>query len=69
MALAEKLRSTVEGHPWPHGLKVTLSGGVVQCAHQGLGELINAADQLLFQAKHKGRNRVEHILDAVPLTH
>jgi len=66
LALAEKLRATIAGHPvrLPDGshLHVTASFGV---ASGGRGErhwrpLIAAADAAMYQAKAEGRNCVRH---------
>lgn len=66
LSLDQKIRTAVAAHPWGSSLNVTLSSGVVQCAHASIKDLINAADKLLFQAKRNGRNRHEHVLEAVP---
>lgn len=61
--MAEALRAAIEGHDWAAiqpGLRLTMSfgaaqiGGVVEAA-----PLVSCADELLYLAKHNGRNRVE----------
>jgi len=58
--VAERVRSSVESHPFPHD-RVTVSIGVA-ALHQharGADSLIQAADLALYMAKENGRNRVE----------
>lgn len=66
LLIAEKMRAAVFGLGLPHTASkvasvVSLSLGVA--SHQGQfhnsAELIKAADDMLYQAKEKGRNRVE----------
>lgn len=62
-ALCERLRRAVEAHDWSAiapGLRVTVSLGVVE-ARSGVAQaaLLEQADQLLYAAKRRGRNRVE----------
>lgn len=65
LAVAEKLRETVEQGEFFHekmSYRVTMSFGVASLPKGGKvkrGELIEAADKALYQAKKKGRNRVE----------
>ncbi len=59
-ALAEQLRLAIEDAPFPVGGKVTVSFGVAR--HKGgdtVGSVISRADEALYRAKQKGRNRVE----------
>ncbi len=62
LRLAERIRAAVEGHPWPNGREVTISGGVAshRPAHTPptAEDLIRAADEALYRAKNTGRNRV-----------
>ncbi|MCE2596513.1 GGDEF domain-containing protein [Motilimonas cestriensis] len=56
--LAEKIRSLLEVSQWPDGVKVTCSFGVTQMGQESTGEFIARADEALYKAKSKGRNRV-----------
>jgi diguanylate cyclase (GGDEF)-like protein len=62
---AEKIRQALESFPFPNGPsqplgRVTISGGVASFPMDGRTstELISAADQALYQAKNRGRNKV-----------
>lgn len=63
--VAERLRNTVENtpiHTEAGGLRLTISLGVAEYSPstiQDLSTLIGRADQALYEAKRKGRNRVE----------
>ena len=59
---AERIRSVVEAYPFAHG-RVTMSGGVAGVPEDNLGDLtsdrlIDAADQVLYEAKRRGRNMI-----------
>ncbi|MDO6525700.1 GGDEF domain-containing protein [Motilimonas sp. 1_MG-2023] len=56
--LAENIRSLLEVSEWPDGVKVTCSFGVTQMGQESTGEFIARADEALYKAKSKGRNRV-----------
>ena len=59
LALAERLRLALERLELPQGIRISASLGVVpREAQERLENLINAADQRLYQAKQNGRNRV-----------
>jgi diguanylate cyclase (GGDEF)-like protein len=61
-AIAEKLRALLAAEPLAGQLAVTASFGVAQWLKgQTLHELVDCADQMLYRAKHCGRNRVEHL--------
>ena len=57
---AEKLRLLVESQTYPgfDSLKVTISGGIVEFTGKSAGEMIKAADELLYFAKKNGRNQI-----------
>ncbi|WP_139312629.1 GGDEF domain-containing protein [Vibrio panuliri] len=57
--LAERLRQKVELYQWMHGQVLTTSLGVAQLGDETPQEMITRADELLYKAKHAGRNRVE----------
>jgi two-component system, cell cycle response regulator len=58
-SLAERVRSLIEATPFTEsGLKVTISAGIATWEKQQLFDLIQAADDRLYDAKHNGRNRV-----------
>jgi len=59
--LAERVRATVEraGFAWEtHAIPVTISIGVAAFPSVPADDLLRAADEALYQAKHSGRNRV-----------
>ncbi len=56
----ERFRAAVENHPFPQVGKVTVSIGVVKMDPTIFtATLLDRADQSLYHAKKKGRNRVE----------
>ena len=61
--VAERIRHRVEFHPWEElhaNLKVTASIGIAeQMNEDDDATLLKHADQALYQAKNRGRNRVE----------
>jgi diguanylate cyclase (GGDEF)-like protein/PAS domain S-box-containing protein len=60
VALAEKIRRFVHQHAYPEVGKVTVSAGVAAFVGNDTKEtLIKRADDALYKAKEKGRNRVE----------
>lgn len=69
--LCERLRAEIGGLvvPGPAGIRlnVTVSIGVTLIGgHMGAGQALQAADALLYQAKDRGRNRVETVLGRAP---
>ncbi len=65
LVMAEKMRRVIEAQPFPNAGtqplgRVTISGGVATLGHDGrtTNELLGAADQALYLAKERGRNRV-----------
>ena len=62
LSVMEKVRSTVENHSISHGetvIGVTISIGISSEIENVLDTMINKADEMLYQAKHNGRNRIE----------
>lgn len=59
--IAERLRTEVASTPMPHGGVITISLGVASWPSGGLSiaDVLKHADEMLYQAKHAGRNRVE----------
>ncbi|MGL0947662.1 GGDEF domain-containing protein [Vibrio vulnificus] len=56
---AEMIRKNVSNHLWVHGGMLTCSIGVAQMQEERVTEFLARADDALYQAKHRGRNRVE----------
>lgn len=57
-AMAERIRSEVEGHAWPLR-PVTISLGVAACRSvRASTSVVECADKALYQAKERGRNCV-----------
>jgi diguanylate cyclase (GGDEF)-like protein/PAS domain S-box-containing protein len=64
VVIAENMRQCI--HDFNYGIeaaKVTISAGAAEYAGETAEFLINKADRLLYQAKRKGRNRVESKLE------
>ncbi|MBM5571504.1 MULTISPECIES: tetratricopeptide repeat-containing diguanylate cyclase [Deefgea] len=65
--VAERIRKRIENFDWQRfhpDLKVSCSIGVAEMNQEAsASELLNCADQALYQAKEKGRNRVEFFDD------
>jgi diguanylate cyclase (GGDEF)-like protein/PAS domain S-box-containing protein len=66
IVVAERIRRTVEGHPFLHGTaqplgKVSVSLGVASFPADGdtVEAVLSAADQALYAAKEGGRNRIQ----------
>jgi len=59
---AERLRSAIEAHPFPHEQRITASFGVtVLDPGDRLETLVKRADTALYLAKRSGRNRAEAV--------
>lgn len=66
LSCAERIRARVEATPFPHGAsqpngRITVSLGVAQLEAdmKDCTEFVEKADQALYRAKERGRNRVE----------
>jgi len=60
LSVAEKLRTKIEAHTFPKvGTKTVSFGVTVWCQDDTIEGIIARADQALYRAKDKGRNRVE----------
>lgn len=58
--VAEKIRQQIENESFTiHGLKVTISIGVAEYKGEKVTALVNKADECLYKAKRRGRNRIE----------
>ncbi len=56
--IAEKLRHRIQDHNFGLQQSVTLSIGIVEYSPQiGMDQMIELADQAMYQAKHQGRNQ------------
>lgn len=68
VVIAEKIRKRIEDHSFKIDKKdvsVTTSIGVAAFEQNNMNDyqhLLNSTDQLLYQAKEKGRNQVQHAL-------
>lgn len=73
LALGERLRKVVADEPVEFDgqrIPVTISiGATVYRTGEGVEEMLARADQLLYRAKHGGRNRLEVAEDATALGH
>jgi two-component system cell cycle response regulator len=60
--LAEKLRQIIEGYEFPQAKHITASLGVSEYSRgEDVYDFIKRADDALYNAKKKGRNRVEYL--------
>ena len=60
VALAKKLKTTIENHNFGKIKKLTCSFGVIDFRENDSAEtLMNRVDKKLYKAKQNGRNRVE----------
>ncbi len=59
--IAERVRQSIASYCWEKdGFQTTISGGVVQYVGESVENLLKRADELLYQAKALGRNRMEN---------
>jgi len=57
--VAEKIRVEVEQTTYIQGIRVTISGGVSQYQGEKTSELVKSADNKLYNAKNRGRNKIQ----------
>jgi len=73
MAVAERLRALVEAQPVvteQHTIAFTVSIGVTSCSGGELADTaLQRADEAMYQAKERGRNRVEMAVSPAVSTH
>ncbi|MDI6709989.1 MAG: diguanylate cyclase [Bacillota bacterium] len=58
-AVVERIRRKILDLKWENDLKVTISGGITELDGAQVTDLLTQADRLLYQAKDRGRNRIE----------
>ncbi|MEW8209222.1 MAG: GGDEF domain-containing protein, partial [Candidatus Thiodiazotropha taylori] len=62
ITFSENLRNSISKYAFSTGEKKTASLGVsLYLAEESVDQLINRADEALYQAKEKGRNRVDYL--------
>lgn len=55
---AEKFRKQVESSALDNGIRITISGGICEYTGQSMLELMKEADQKMYEAKRRGKNRI-----------
>ncbi|GAB6180398.1 hypothetical protein JCM14036_17170 [Desulfotomaculum defluvii] len=60
ISFGEEIRQGVINYKFSKHLKVTISGGIKQHMGESPEVFIKHCDDLLYKAKRKGRNRIEH---------
>ncbi len=58
LRIADRIRAAVEDHRFFGDIRITVSGGLKQYGGGDAEELIQQADQNLYQAKAAGKNRI-----------
>lgn len=58
LSAAEKFRRQVESCIFELGIRITVSGGVCEYMGQSMMELMREADQKMYEAKRRGKNRI-----------
>jgi diguanylate cyclase (GGDEF)-like protein/PAS domain S-box-containing protein len=59
--IGEEIRSKIKNHAFPNHFAITISMGIRELHNEDASKLIKKADQLLYTAKAKGKDRVEAI--------
>ncbi|MEZ4600994.1 MAG: ABC transporter substrate binding protein [Syntrophotaleaceae bacterium] len=58
--IAHRIRKSIQSYQWEReNFRTTISGGLVQYTGESMESLLKRADDLLYQAKNLGRNRME----------
>lgn len=66
LQIAERMKERISSCIYENNeLRVTISIGIAVFEQESLVELIGKADKLLYQAKRKGRNRIEIVDDGI----
>lgn len=58
LSAAEKFRRQVETCIFDQGIRITISGGVSEYMGQSMMDLMKEADQKMYEAKRRGKNRI-----------
>nr|WP_269153860.1 GGDEF domain-containing protein [Clostridium cochlearium] len=58
VAIAERIRKSIEGLELLPYLKITISGGVKEYKNESCIEIIESVDSFLYRAKRTGKNRI-----------
>lgn len=58
---AVRISNTLKEHVFKEGFKLTISGGLTEWQGEKAAQLIKKADELLYQAKNSGRDRIEAV--------
>ncbi|OAA93251.1 sensor domain-containing diguanylate cyclase [Clostridium coskatii] len=56
--IGERIRNKINTFPWEDGIKVTISGGLYENKSNTNMECIKIVDDLLYEAKNSGRNKI-----------
>jgi diguanylate cyclase (GGDEF)-like protein len=56
--ICERIRTGIEKYHYDNDIRITISGGVAEYHGESATELIESADENLYEAKRLGRNRI-----------
>jgi len=57
--IGERIRKNIQNYPWDYeGLKTSASIGISTCYSNDLDDVLETVDQLLYEAKRTGKNKV-----------